>query len=134
MIFKQQVYLNSTTNTGATGSGVIFGFGNSPKTKFSLQATFYSAFTGNQFVNPTGVTPIAPTSADINLQQSNDGSVFATTPIIDWNISTQSNGDIVPSELSGPIEYVQLNWNISNWGTAVLCIITIIALAEEKDA
>lgn len=132
MIFKQQVYLNSTNNAGTTGSGIVLGFGNSPKTKFSLQVAFYSTYTGNVNVNPTGVTKTAPSAADVNLTFSNDGVNFSSQPVLDFAIGTNTNGDVVYLSAIGPYEYISLNFNIT-WNAAVVAIITIIAESEEKD-
>ena len=132
MIFRQQVYLNSTNNSGATGSGIVLGFGSSPKTKFSLQVAFYSTYTGNLYVSPTGGTLAKPTSADLNLTFSNDNVNFSSQPVLDWNIAQQTNGDIQDISSVGPFESTSVNFNIT-WGSAVLAIVTIIAESEEKD-
>lgn len=133
MIYRDQVFLNSTNNAGATGTGIILGFGSSPKTKFSLQVAFYSTYTGNLFVSPVGVTKTSPSSADVNLTFSNDNVNFSSQPVLDWTIPTQTNGDVVYIATVGPYESISVNFNIS-WGSAVVAIVTIIAMAEEKDA
>lgn len=124
MLFRQQIFLTYSANAGATGTGIVFGFGNAPKTKFSLQASFYSGQTGNP---PTGGTPTAPTTAEISIVPSNDAVNFDSNKLLDWNTAgsnPNNNGDVVNIAGEGPFSYIQLNWNIT-WGNATSCTITI---------
>lgn len=141
MIFRQQVVLNSTNNNGTAGSGLVYGFGNNPKTKFSLQASFYTGgATNGSSWNPGALGTLVASGnlgvSDINLTGSNDGIVFSSQQIVDWNNNPnnppnnpQANGDVVTMSQTGPYEAVQLNWNI-NWQAATTCVITIIAQAD----
>lgn len=130
MIFKQKVYLNSTSNAGNTGQGIVFGFGNNQKTRLSMQVSFFSGQTGQP---PSGGAAQAPTAADIGLYDSNDGVLFNNNVALEWNTAgspvAQQNGDTVNVVGIGPTDYVKLNWSIT-WGSATTCTITIIAETE----
>lgn len=125
MIFRQQVTLTSTANAGTIGSGVPFGFGNSQKTKFTLQATFDD---GNG-------TPKTPTSAEIYLLPTND-SVAYGQKFLDWNTnqtdgdSNNVSGDVVSIQGVGPYSGIQVGWNITWGASATRCIITLNAETE----
>lgn len=127
MIFEQRLYLNSTSNAAAAGSGVVYGFGKVPKTNFSVQVSFYTGQTGQP---PSGGTPTSPSSADVQLLASQDAVIFDQNAILDWQLGTNNvaNGSSVYSQNSGPVGWLQVNWNIT-WGSATTATVTIRAVA-----
>lgn len=117
MIFRQQLNLNSTTNTTTVGSGTKWGFGNDLKTKFSLQVTFLDG-SGN---------PINPNTAEFWFNATNDNVAYGSMKSCDWVFGTQNNGDVM-DEVGGPFSGIQINWNIADWGSAITCLVTFQAM------